>query len=64
MMKIIENIDEVIEARLREFKQSCAVLPPLQIPERIGQILLQCGFVQDLKGFNLIKNGDKKHGNN
>lgn len=63
MTNFTENIDEVIDSRLKEFRQRCEALPPLQIPEHIGQILLRYGFLKDLKGFNL-KNGDNKNGNN
>jgi len=63
MIDSTKNIDEVIDSRLKEFRQKCEALPPLQIPEHIGQILLRYGFLRDLKGFN-IKNGDNKNGNN
>lgn len=50
-----ENIESVLNSRLQKFKKDCEKLPPLQIPESIGQILLRCGFLKDLKGFTLIK---------
>lgn len=59
----MQTNNEYLDRIEDEFKRGVKQVPPVNVPEHIAKVLLTCGFVKDLRGFNLNKK-DEQNGNN